>query len=732
MRQWYRFHKTGQRPSARHAYPALKHALALLSRIWRTGSGRPVALLLLASFALLLGTPDTAPFKFARLALFDQYQKIFPRATGNQTAVIVAIDEDTLTALGQWPWPRNYFAALIDDIAALKPAAIGIDIVMPEADRASPFALAQSRPDLPESVRKILSQATSNDKELAQSLARAPVVLGAAGFDFKTSSTLDGLLTRTIEVHGTDPLPRLNVYPYVLASLPEFQRAAHGQALMSGKPEQGIMRRVALLSNINGTITPGLSLEMMRLAHRVPHLIVDSGPNGVNSVRLGDRRIPLQNNGEAWIHYSKFSDHRYVSALSMLKHAVKRNQIEGKMVLIGLTGVGLQDFVSTPLGDVRHGVEVHAQLIESFEDGHFLTRPLWLKRIELAILIAGGLMLIWAIPHDRSYAGIEKRQQERSSGIGPGFAALVAALLFAVLFGTGLALFYWATLLFDAASLFIALGSIFTSLIFTAFIESVRQRKNAELALLNQRLEAAKLAGELAAARRIQLGTLPDAVFPGESRFYIEAMLEPAREVGGDLYDFFMMDESRLFFIIGDVSGKGLPASLFMVVTKALAKSAALRTKAGVGEIVMTINKEMARENPQILFVTVIAGILDADCGALELVNAGHDAPWLLGKGGEVESINGDGGPPLCVVDDYAYPVQHLQLKPEDTLFMFTDGIAEAMNETRELYGVKRVMEVLNGHPASPVSILREDVRAFVGKAETADDLTLLAIRWRG
>ena len=710
----------------------MKHALALLSSIWRTGSGRPVALLLLASFALLLGTPDTAPFKFARLALFDQYQKIFPRITGNQTAVIVAIDEDTLTALGQWPWPRNYFAALIDDIAALKPAAIGIDIVMPEADRASPFALAQSRPDLPESVRKILSYATSNDKELAQSLARAPVVLGAAGFDFKTSSTLDGLLTRTIEVHGTDPLPRLNAYPYVLASLPEFQRAAHGQALMSGNPEQGIMRRVALLSNINGTITPGLSLEMMRLAQRLPHLIVDSGPNGVNSVRLGDRRISLQNNGEAWIHYSKFSDHRYVSALRLFKHAVERNQIEGKMVLIGLTGVGLQDFVSTPLGDVRHGVEVHAQLIESFEDGHFLTRPLWLKRIELAILIAGGLMLIWAIPHDRSYAGIEKRQRERSSGIGPGFAALVAALLFAVLFGTGLALFYWASLLFDAASLFIALGSIFTSLVFTAFIESVRQRKNAELALLNQRLEAAKLAGELAAARRIQLGMLPDSVFPGESRFYIEAMLEPAREVGGDLYDFFMMDESRLFFIIGDVSGKGLPASLFMVVTKALAKSAALRTKAGVGEIVMTINKEMARENPQTLFVTAIAGILDADCGALELVNAGHDAPWLLGKGGEVDSINGDGGPPLCVMDDFAYPVQHLQLKPEDTLFMFTDGIAEAMNETRELYGVKRVMEVLNGHPASPVSILREDVRAFVGKAEASDDLTLLAIRWRG
>ncbi len=153
----------------------------------------------------------------------------------------------------------------------------------------------------------------------------------------------------------------------------------------------------------------------------------------------------------------------------------------------------------------------------------------------------------------------------------------------ALLFGGGLALFRWAGLLFDAAGLFLALATVFGSLLSSVFIESYHQRNNAERALQNQRIKAAQLEGELDAARRIQLGTLPNAAtaFPGETRFEIDAMLEPARQVGGDLYDFFMIDARRLFFVVGDVSGKGLPASLFMVVTKALAKSAAMRGSPG-------------------------------------------------------------------------------------------------------------------------------------------------------
>jgi serine phosphatase RsbU (regulator of sigma subunit)/CHASE2 domain-containing sensor protein len=742
----------------------LKDLPAWLSEQWRAGKGRPVALALLTFFAMLLSFPDVSPLSRARLALFDQYQNLSPRQPQSQPVVIVEIDEATLNALGQWPWPRNYLAALIDAVAALKPAAVGLDIIMPEPDHASPQAIADSRPDLPKNVLDALVNAASNDHLLATSLSSTPTVLGAAGFPFHTAVTLVGLRTNVVEVQGNNPLPWLISYPYVLASLPEFQAAARGQALLSSDPENGVVRRAAVLSELNSTITPGLSLEMLRVAHGVKKMVVEVGAHGVDAVNIGAQRIPLQSNGEAWVHFDRPSRQRSISAVSLFKNEVPPERIAGKMVLIGLTGLGLQDMITTPLGDRRPGVEVHAQLIEGFEDGHFLTRPYWLRWLELCVLMGGGVLLIWAVPsgkpRDASRSGIEqrgntkitaepsmtqtqisreRRNWDRSSGIKPKSAALLVVLLFVFLFAIGMALFRWCGLLFDSASLFIGLAMVFGSLLYSAFFESDHQRRNAELALQGQRVKAAQLSGELDAARRIQLGMLPAALtaFPDETRFEIDAILEPARQVGGDLYDFFMMDTRRLFFVIGDVSGKGLPASLFMVVTKALAKSAALRGNYGIGTIISRANMEMARENPEMLFVTAVAGILDVDNGALELVNAGHDTPLHIGTNGHIESVTGEGGPPLCVLEDYTYPVVKLQLAVGDTLFLLTDGVTEAMNGNKELYSMARVSALLksvstNHRPAALVAALREDVRTFVGDNEASDDLTLLVLRWLG
>jgi serine phosphatase RsbU (regulator of sigma subunit) len=204
--------------------------------------------------------------------------------------------------------------------------------------------------------------------------------------------------------------------------------------------------------------------------------------------------------------------------------------------------------------------------------------------------------------------------------------------------------------------------------------------------------------------------------------------------VGGDLYDFYMLDRQHLFFVIGDVSGKGLPASLFMAVTKALAKSVALRGTEGVGAIVSTAGVEMSRENPEALFVTLVAGILDTESGDVELCNAGHDAPWLIGANG-AGKVSMDGGPPLCVLDDFAYPVTRRRLAPGDTLCLITDGVTEAMNAAGELYGSERLAAALakaGTEPGQMIAALHADVKNFVGAAEPSDDLTLLAVRFNG
>ena len=214
--------------------------------------------------------------------------------------------------------------------------------------------------------------------------------------------------------------------------------------------------------------------------------------------------------------------------------------------------------------------------------------------------------------------------------------------------------------------------------------------------------------------------------------------MEPARVVGGDLYDFYMLDKSRLFFIVGDVSGKGLPASLFMAVTKAMMKSMSMQGKSHVNEILERMNAELAWENPEMLFVTIFAAVLDIDTGAMEYCIAGHDAPWRINSRGEVDRLAGEGNPALCMVDEISYRLENIQLSSGDTLCVVTDGITEAMNRNRELYGTARIDQLLQRHGITDLSseglvkLIRDDVRNHVDNAEQSDDLTLLVLRWRG
>jgi adenylate cyclase len=749
----------------------LSNLLMISKRIGETQRGRPIAFLWLLIFALVITFSDYTPFRMARSLLFDEYQSIFPRESVTRPLVIVEIDEATLGALGQWPWPRNYLAALIDTVNLLKPSAIGLDIIMPEADRASPQAIVESRPDLPEQVRNALINAQSNDKFLADSIAHAPIVLGAAGFSYNTSTTLDGLLTREVKIDGGNPIPWVEKYPYVLASLPEFQTMAKGQGLVSNNPEKGVLRRATLLSSINNTITPGLSLEVMRVALDAKHIVVSSNQHGVSGVKIAGRHFQLQSNGESWVYFDSPSRERYISAMSILKNEVPIKAIEGKMVLIGLTGLGLQDMISTPTGERRSGVEIHAQVIESLMDGKMLLRPWWIKWLEMTMLLVVGVLLIWLLPNSNIYkikqrkfenvtsvhksmskSGInqldihkiyesneDRRKHTRVSRIKVEVISSIIIFLFILFLTIGFGLFKYAGLLFDSLTPFIGLTVILVSLFFSAAIEFEKQRKETNNAFQSQRLRAAQIAGELNAARRIQLATLPDAskFYDGDRRFNIEATLEPAREVGGDLYDFFMIDQSRLFFIIGDVAGKGLPACLYMVVSKALAKSAAMGGGNNIGEIITRANAEMSRENPEMLFVTVLAGILNLDTGTLEIVNAGHDAPWLIDKMGKVDRLEGKGGPPLGIMEDMEYTYETIQLSAGDTLLLVTDGVHEAMNRIKDLYGVERIAALLENQPKDNdikhlAYNLREDVRSFVGDTEASDDLTMLLIKWNG
>lgn len=700
----------------------------------RIGRRLPAMVLVLLVLAMLLLNliPSGYPVAPLRLALFDAYQHLMPRERKATPVVIVEINERELAVLGQWPWPRQYMAALVDAIAAAKPAAVGLDIIFAEPDRASPAALAEARPDLSAEVRSALNSAQSNDHILAKSLSQVPLVLGVAGFDQALADDAQNLRIWPMTVNRADRIAAVRDYPHVLASLPELQRAARGQGLLTSESEGGVVRRINVVGSARGQLMPSFALETLRVAQGATAIHVDTDPRGVTAASVGDIRIPLQANGEAWVHYTDAATQagpgqgkgrsapRVVSALRLLKGEVPASELQGKMVLVGLTALGLVDTITTPMGDRRAGVEVHAQWLEAVQDGRFLTRPPWLLWLEAATLLLAGAVLVLWVPRISMNAAV----------------ALVMALV--LVQGTmGLLLFRGQGWLFDASATTVLSLLMFVMLMARAFEESLRHRRRAEQALQEQREASARIAGELEAARRIQLGSLPVAAdaFPGEERFKVAALLEPAQEIGGDLYDFYMLDANRVLFLVGDVSGKGVPASLFMAVTKALSKSVALRADCQVAEMVVAANLELSRENREMLFVTLIAGVLDVQTGVLDVCNAGHDAPYLVRADGSVQQFQGEHGPPLCVLDDYSYPIERLQLAPGDRVCVITDGVNEAMNLAGEVFGTTRLVSALGAASAGPQALIdstREAVRSFVGEAAPSDDLTLLAFQWNG
>jgi len=679
-------------------------------------------MLLLVFLALPLAFPDQSPLKRLRLAWFDLYQITLPRERQSGPVTIIAVDEQSLRQIGQWPWPRTILAELIERLANRGALAIGLDILMPERDQTSPEALASRMDPDYDAVIDALASMPAHDALLGYTIKRFPVVLGAAGFDASAPSTSAGLRTWPVVVSGGEITQRVRHYPYALASLARFQASASGQGMLSADLERGVLRRVPLVSLIGNTMVPALSIELLRVAMGAGSTGVEVDHGAITAVSVGDLRIPTQPGGEIWVHFTRFMPERYIPAVSVLQDRADNEYIKDKIVIVALTGLGLIDYKTTALGEYVPGVDAHAQLIESFFDQRFLQRPVWAPWAEVAILIVLGALLIRFVPSMRRYIAVFT------------LLGMLAGLILA-----GFIAFAWGGRLFDAASLIASLCVLFAGLIASALVQADRERRTSQRSLRLAREATARVAGELEAARRIQLGVLPrsETSFPGEQRFDLAAEIEPARAVGGDLYDFFMLDRDRLFLLVADVSGKGIPASLFMSVTKALTKSIALRTGHDASRVLTQANVEISRDNPESLFVTAFAAVLDVRSGHMRYWTAGHDTPFLLSRSAAHQIDRSASGPPLCVVEDFDYHAQELQLSPGDGLVLFTDGISEAEDSQGNLYGKERIARCLAGlSPQAPAAealrAIRTDVKAFVAGAAASDDLTLLVLRWFG
>jgi phosphoserine phosphatase RsbU/P len=257
------------------------------------------------------------------------------------------------------------------------------------------------------------------------------------------------------------------------------------------------------------------------------------------------------------------------------------------------------------------------------------------------------------------------------------------------------------------------------------------------------RASLARLEQEMDAARKLQLGMLP-LVFPActpEQPVEIHALMEPAREVGGDLYDFFHASEHLFCFLVGDVSGKGAAAAMFMARTRSLVRMAVQLWQRTSGNqlalvrIIEAVNHELCQNNRDRMFVTLFLGVLDTKTGVITYVNAGHLAPCVLRASDGIESISDKPAMPLAVRAGAAYQERTVTLLPGDSVFVFSDGVTEAMNAADELYGNDRLQADLRAGsaltPEEMVRAIKGKVDLFTGEAPKFDDVTILALRWQ-
>jgi adenylate cyclase len=672
-----------------------------------------------------------------RQPLVDLYQRVSPPPLASPKVKVVVIDAESLGAIGGWPWSRYALARLTEQIAARGAVAIGYDFLFVEPDRQAPDEFVAAYPtELSPAAAAEVAALPSMDAIFARVIGRAPVVLARAGVDASSyDSVAESLRKRPPplppEVTFEGPQPAaIPQYRAAVANLPILDGAALGHGLANGPPDpDGIIRRVPLLGRLHGVLTPSLALDLVRVAEGADTVRLEGDKGGLDAIRIGSHRVPVDPGGRIELRFAgrpndadddRVEDYRTFPAADLLRQGIPADAFKDSIVLVGLTAAGTSDVVTTPRDPETYGVFVQAQAVDAILRSAALARPRWAPPLEWGI----GLLLVLV-----SWIGVPRAAMAvvvtgAAVEIGAAFAASWIAFL--------------NNLVIDPYPMLVPGAASSAVLVTALFVEGRRVQTRLRTALDDERLSAARISGELAAASEIQLGML----LPREelSRISpavdIDAILQPAKTVGGDLYDAFCFDDGRVCFLVGDVTGKGVPASLFMALSKALSRSLLMRPGMPLDAAMREINAELSRDNRQAMAVSVVVGVLDPRDGRLDLCCAGHDNPVIVDAQGNARQIPLDGGPPLCVAETFPYPVETHHLGPDDLLIAFTDGLTEAQSPAQELFGRKRMLAAAAeaaraGDVTAAVDALAARVRAFEAGGEPSDDLTILALRRR-
>ena len=632
---------------------------------------------------------------------YDFYQKVFNRGEV-ENVIIVDIDEKSLAEIGQFPWRRDVYSKILYNLNLHNPAAIAFDIVFSEEDRLNPQDLLLQLQKETGELNNVEVQDTN--EIFIESIKKSKVILPIIGEPKENFVQNNSKPKLRIIAKGDDPKNFIYKYKNKIISLEELNNAAVGIGSISLLPNiDGIIRRVPVLYNIDNQLWPSLALEAVRISTNQKNLLVQSNKGGIELIKTRKNIIPSDQNGVINIKYKKFDKKNYISAVDIINNDFDKKEVENKIILIGSSAQALFDIVKISNGKIVPGVEIHAHIVDNILKNESISKNFYTEAAENIIFVLITLCLI-LIPMK----------------IKPKFSILffVGSIIFINLLSI---IVYQFNFYIDCLFSSIAGTLMFMTSLYFRYLDenSVAIENEKKQSILKKEREIA--------------GEVQKKLFPSSKKIekYIFGRNTPAKDVSGDYYDYYQVNDNEIYFILGDVTGKGIKAGILMANASAVFRSLA-KMNSSVSKTALYINNQVKDSSYQAMFITAILGRINLEKKEMEFVNMGHEPMMILDKNFNFEYINST-LPPMGLMsakDENFFKTSTMNIS-EKTILIYTDGVTEGyVDEGKELEVAGLESEIKKLNSTAPDIIINHATKILTEKGYSLrDDITALGIK---
>ena len=632
---------------------------------------------------------------------YDLYQKVFNR--GEITNVtIIDIDEKSIAKIGQFPWRRDIYSKILNNLNQHNPSAIAFDIVFSEKDKQNPKDLLLQLQK--ESDQFINIEVPNTNQIFVDSLKKSKVILPVLGEPNDNYVENNSKPKVRIIAKGDNPKNFIYKYKNKIISLEKISNAASGIGSISLIPNiDGIIRDIPILYNIDGMIWPSLALEAVRVATNQKNLLIQSDKSGIKLIKTRQNIIPSNQNGVINIKFKKFGEENYISALDVINNDFDQKRIENKIILIGSSAQALFDIVKISNGKTVPGVEIHAHIIDNILNNESITKDFLTQASENVIFLLLIVLLVF----------VPTKIKPKLSIIFFIGSIFVINLLSIIVYQLN---FYLDSLFASISGTVIFMTSLYFRYLEENSIAIENEKK--QIVLKKER----EIAGEV-----------QKKLFPSNKKIekYIFAKNTPAKDVSGDYYDYYQVNDNEIYFILGDVTGKGIKAGILMANAAAVFRSLA-KMNSSVAKTALYMNNQVKDSSYQAMFITVILGRINLEKKEIEFINMGHEPMMVFDKKFNFEYIKSTLPPMglMPVKDEIFFKTTTMNIS-DKTILIYTDGVTEGyVDKEKELEVAGLENEIKKLNTTSPEIIISHATKILTEKGYTLrDDITALGIK---